>query len=517
MISTTKRILCIHLPNWSKQRHRVAQFEVASAAPGRKPAADPFEDRLALERLAGWCERFSPIVGIEQSVGSDCLLLDITGLDHLFGGEAAMAQRIAASLKRFGLCAKLAIADTIGAAWAVANTLPVERTASGEATIFLIVPPGETAAALHRLPVEALRLTEQTVDLLHQLGIYQIGQLESLPRRELSSRLGRQLLVRMNQAAGRVDEPLKAYRCLPEFIERWSPDYPLERRAMIDAAFERLISRLATSLAAHGRGALRVQCLADCPPEEPIIFAVGTFEPSASAAHLLELMAVQLERVSFPAPLTRITVEASQTAPLEYRQQEMFSVGRGRQDLHRQLAGLIDRLSNRLGRRRVLRARLCNEAQPELAFRYDPLVGGSNARDGRRRARSHGQLLPRPLCLLPRPVVLSLFSPPKSENGALKKGTGTTTEGVPEYSRGQDVVEPVPFFNKPNGPSFAFQLDGRRYEVADSWGPERIETGWWRGRPIWRDYYCVETTAGQRLWIFLAAGEKRWFLHGLFE
>ena len=137
--------------------------------------------------------------------------------------------------------------------------------------------------------------------------------------------------------------------------------------------------------------------------------------------------------------------------------------------------------ANRLGRRSVLRWQLCNEAQPELAFRYAPLVGGISSARRKRRTRTSTELPSRPLCLLPQPVALSVLSA------------------------------------APGGRLFQFRLGGRRHEVAKGWGPERIETGWWRGRPIWRDYYRVETTGGRRFWLFRTAIDRRWFLHGMFE
>jgi len=457
-----KRILCIRLPN-------------------KKHPHDPFADRELLEQLAAWCERFSPVVGIEQSCGTDCLLLDVSGLEHLFGGEVAMARKIVESFGRRGLTVRVAIADTIGAAWAVARAFRIGDHSEGSPATYHIVPHGETTAALEPLPIEALRLAEETADLLHQLGIYSIGQLEALPRRELSSRFGRQLLVRMNQAAGRTNEPLEAYRCPPEFRARWSPEHAIARRETVAAAFEKLIGHVATKLAASGCGALRLECRADCQSGEPLMFAVGMFEPSAAPGHLFELVEMQLRHLQFSEPVTCLTIEASHTAPLDYRQREMFFRPADRNRSRRQLAGLVDRLSNRLGRRSVLRGQLCNEAQPELAFRYAPLVGGISSARRKRRTRTSTELPSRPLCLLPQPVALSVLSA------------------------------------APGGRLFQFRLGGRRHEVAKGWGPERIETGWWRGRPIWRDYYRVETTGGRRFWLFRTAIDRRWFLHGMFE
>ncbi|MDE3211435.1 MAG: DNA polymerase Y family protein, partial [Pseudomonadota bacterium] len=48
-------------------------------------------------------------------------------------------------------------------------------------------------------------------------------------------------------------------------------------------------------------------------------------------------------------------------------------------------------------------------------------------------------------------------------------------------------------------------------------GPERLETGWWDGGQVCRDYYVVETAQGQRAWVFCAPGEQSgWMLQGWF-
>ena len=130
---------------------------------------DPGADRAALLQLAAWCEQFSPIVGIEPP---DDLALDITGLGPLFGGEQSLAQQVLRAIQQQGAAGQLGIADTIGAAWAIAHC---------RKEFPIVVPPGETAAALADLPVAALRLQEQT-DILKELGIERIGQLLALPR-----------------------------------------------------------------------------------------------------------------------------------------------------------------------------------------------------------------------------------------------------------------------------------------------------------------------------------------------
>jgi protein ImuB len=173
-----------------------------------------------------------------------------------------------------------------------------------------------------------------------------------------------------------------------------------------------------------------------------------------------------------------VSVEAAATAPLQRRQQELFSDGTQRRD-PRHLAVLLERLSSRLGRRAVLGVRLMSDAAPQRAWRHDPLIGACRPR--RRRPKPPAELPPRPLRLLPRPAPLDAMS----------------------------VV--------PDGPPLRFHLYGREHQVARTWGPERIETGWWRGCVVGRDYYRIETTTGRRFWLFRRLRDGQWFVHGMFE
>ena len=435
------------------------------------------ENLEALRELAEHCRRFSPTVGVEPP---DCLLLDITGLAHLFGGEAALVRKVAEDFAHRGLAARMAVADTFGAAWALTHyaedcKLDVEPPSSICNSQFSIcnLPPGQTAA-LRPLPIESLRLPPETVALLHQLGLYQIGQVEALPREDLTARFGPRLLERLDQATGRLPEPILADEPRPRFAARWSLEYPTGRREIVEGLVEQLIGRVAAELWASGHGALQLECRLTCAHQYSL--SVGLFEPTASVGHLFELVRLQLERLRIAAPVSGVEVEVPLTAPLETRQQELFADEPQRRN-PRRLAALVERLGSRLGRRAVLGVRLLADAQPELAFRCDPLIGGPRPR----RRRTAVALPPRPLRLLARPARLE----------AVICGP----DGVPRQ----------------------FHWQGHAQQVARSWGPERIETGWWRGRAAGRDYYRVETAAGHRFWLFARLRDGRWFLHGMFE
>ena len=237
---------------------------------------DPAADRQALEALAAGCQQFSPLVGCERVDTPESLFFDVTGLGPLFGGEEALARRIVAWFRGRELEIRLAIADTLGAAWALAHFgADTLARSAGEGTPcnprwrFGPVPfPAACSishgASLSPLPIEALRLPDSTVDLLHQLGIHRIGPLERLPREDLTSRFGPELLRRLDQAAGRLPETVPAILPPPEFEARRSLEYPSTRREVIGALLDAAVEELSQMLLRLDRGALRLDCRLDC-------------------------------------------------------------------------------------------------------------------------------------------------------------------------------------------------------------------------------------------------------------
>jgi len=496
----------VWLPQWPSQRRAVAQPEL--------------DDRQALERLAEWCGQFSPMVGLEDSAAPESLLLDITGLEPLFGSETALAQKVVRALADRGLAVRAAVADTIGTAWAVAHYGEGQRAAGRmqqaeckmqnpkckvqdaylrlsrssfivHHSSFILVLAGAAANALRPLPIEALRLPGETVDLLHQLGVHRIAQLEKLPREELGCRFGPRLVQRWDQALGRLAEPIPAHPLPPELEAQYSLEYPTAQQETIKRILEQLIGRLAERLVQCGRGVVQLRCRLECQSAGSRELSVGLFQATASAQRLLQLARVQLERLALPAPVSAVYVQAAVTARLPRRQEELFPDGRAQQH-RRELADLIERLSGRLGSRSVLCPRLLPEAQPELAYRYDPLVGAL-ARKGSRRGRSPNRPHPDPL--------------PKGEGDLPLRPLRLVSQAL-----ALAVISIVP-----DGPPLQFRFSNHPHHVAQTWGPERIETGWWRGRGVERDYYRIESTSGRRFWVFRRRDDGKWFMHGTFE
>src|SRR5262249_43115430 len=148
-------------------------------------AADPAADDAALRALALWATRYTPAVApFDEKSGADGLFLDIAGAAHLFGGETQLLADLEERLARFGLPAGTAIAATPGAAWALARFQRTPHT---------ILTPGEEYAALAPLPIEALRLSGETLRTLRRLGFKRIGALIDNPRAPFAARFEREL------------------------------------------------------------------------------------------------------------------------------------------------------------------------------------------------------------------------------------------------------------------------------------------------------------------------------------
>lgn len=435
---------------------------------------DPRADRTALQQLAWWCQQFTPFVGLEEDDLPESLLLDITGCAHLFGGEAQMAEHVTAEFSRRDLYVRSAIADTIGAAWAAAHYGP-----DG--------PPlpcthgrGETSETLNPLPIQALRLPAAVVEALRALDIRTIGQVRALPRSTLPSRFGPDLLWRLDQALGSIPELLHPERP-PDVIEaEWSADFALRNRRHIETVLRELITQIAGRVHARGQGVQHLRCSFQGEKQPPVQMSIRLLNATVSVRHLFELVCLQLERQLLPGEISRVHVRVLAAGPLATQVITLWD-GEGKCCHGRDVEQMLERLSCRLGDDAVLRPQLAADAQPEYEWR--------GARDaGREKCTAHSSLLAtrhsplvRPLCVLAVPESIEVWA------------------------------------LAPEGPPLRFYWQQEEHTLRWSWGPERIETGWWRGEHIRRDYYRVETLAGQWFWLFRRREDGCWFLHGAFN
>ena len=158
--------------------------------------ADHEGDAAWLARLGLFAaRRWTPRAAVSDPNG---LWLDLTGVAHLFGGERRLCERILAFVNRLGFSARIAVAGTAGAAYALARF---------GAEPLILCPSGREAEAIAPFPLAALRLEEAVLNAAHRLGLERIGELIAMPRAPLQRRFGATLLLRLDQALGRAGEP----------------------------------------------------------------------------------------------------------------------------------------------------------------------------------------------------------------------------------------------------------------------------------------------------------------------
>ena len=457
--------------------------DARAIAPGLLSApAEPQAAAAALERLALWAERYSPLAAMETTPGFEGLMLDMTGGAHLFGGEAALLEDIVQRLSNAAVPARAAVADTPGAAWALARF--------GDEPI---APPGGARQALAALPMEALRLEDPAVRLLGRLGLRRIGDLYGLPRaglaRRFSGEAGLQLVRRLDQALGAQTEALQAvrrpplYRVWRTFLE------PLIDVAGVEWVLPDLVGDLSRQLEQGGTGARSVGLVAFRTDGRTTEIEASLSAAARSPAHILRLLKEKgLDRLDLGFGADAVMVCAHRTEALTQRQGDLQSSQLSTDN--QALAGLIDRLSARLGEGAVRRPVAVQSHLPERSERW---------------ARAGPDTHPAPPMEQDRPRPLMLLDPPER------------IEAVAEL---------------PDSAPARFVWRRMAHRVLRAQGPERLSPEWWRAAsdrvPRTRDYYTVEDEAGRRFWLFreglydrieaepLETRPPSWWLHGVF-
>jgi protein ImuB len=434
---------------------------------------DVAADAQLLDAIADWCGRYTPLVAADPPDG---ILLDIGGCAHLFGGEDNLAADLAARLGGFGFAARLAIAPTIGAAWAVAHFGAAHVAAGGERD------------TLAPLPLAALRIAAETVAALARVGLKRIGDILDMPRAPLAARFGADLIRQLDRALGREDEPLSPRLPVAPYLAERLFAEPIVREEEVLATIERLATRLQAALAARGEGARRIELALFRTDGVVKRIAAGTSrpvrDPLAVRALFVERLAALGDEIDpgFGYDLARLAVAVAEPCP-----DEQIGLGAGDDG---ELDRLVDRLSARLGARRVSRLVAQDSHIPELAAFAAPAQATARTQSGWpafRRFSTEVDLAPRPLRLLAKPEPIA------------------------------DVVSSVP-----DGPPVRFRWRRALHEVVAAEGPERIEGAWWSTAdgPA-RDYYRVEDSDGLRFWLFRAGlyrshAAPLWFLHGMY-
>jgi protein ImuB len=462
-------------------------------------------DAGSLRSLAAWALRFSPTVmpvmteiargnGGRYAVQTDYgLAMDLTGMQRVHGDEGALLARVARVFGRMGFAARVASASTLACAWAVARF--------GDAARAMVRAGGERAV-MEPLAIDCLDPDLATLESLAAVGVTRVQHLLALSRSEIAARYPMGLLERLDRAVGRRQEPpLDGVRAFEPIVGEFVFEGPTDRFEALLAgagvALDRLLDVLARCQRAVRTLAVRIQ-----RPQGPADqFEIPFARPSVHRAHIARMLWTRLERVDLSQPVDAVRLRAARTARLRHVQ-AVASGPAGTWIDASQLgeqgpAELLDALVARLGRDRVLRARLCWSHLPERIVRFESVLDGGDASgeegvDGDVYGGESTELASR-LGAMDRPSIL-WFKPLATRAVALH----------------------------PDGPVARIRFQGKDHGVIACIGPHRVSPEWWRwepggASPVDRDYYRVQLDDGR--WILACrtarGGESGWVVQGV--
>lgn len=416
-----------------------------------------------LTNLANWSIYYSPCVAIDLPGG---LIMDATGCAHLWGGEEAYLEHIRERFTTRGYQVQIAMADTIGAAWAFS------RFARGN----IIIGKGQQDTAIQYLPPASLRLEQPVVEQLQKLGLYQVKDFMNMPRTALRRRFGESLLHRLDQALGHTEESIIPVQPPPAYLERLPCLELITTATGISIALEKLLTILCHRLEQEQNGVREVIFKCYRADHQITGAKVETSRPGYNTRHLIKLFEDKIARLAPGPGIELFTIEAAKVEPVVVNNITMWE---GACTLQSQaLSELVDRLAMRVGIEAIKLYTPAEEYLPERSYKTIALSDGQQTESWKLNR-------PRPLQLLRIPEPVEVMAP------------------VPDY------------------PPMLFRYKGKRHKIVKADGPERIEQQWWLQRGEHRDYYYVEDETGCRYWLFrsghYASGKThQWFLHGFF-
>lgn len=416
-----------------------------------------------LTRIAKWSIRFTPVVSIDFPNG---LIMDITGCAHLWNGEISYLDNIKTRFKKLGFYTRISIADTIGAAWAIAR-FGNEKT---------IIESGQQKNAILKLPPSSLRIEPETTERLHKLGLNQVNQFINLPRHALLRRFGQSFLSRIDQSIGFEEEFIQPVEPVTIYQERLPCLEAIVTATGIEIALRQLLEILCDRLRKEEKG-IR-SCIfkgfrVDGKIEK---IEIGTNYPSSQVKHLFKLFEIKISTIEPALGIELFILEAPKVESISSYQEKLWENNQGMDE--RGLSELMDRLAGKIGADKINRYLPAEHYWPERSIQ--PAI---SLRD---KPTSNWKLdRPRPLQLLPRPEPIEVTAP------------------IPDY------------------PPMLFRHKGKLHKISRADGPERIEQEWWIQEGEHRDYYHVEDEEGHRYWLFRSGhytGQRtqQWFLHGFF-
>jgi protein ImuB len=439
-----------------------------------------------LQRLCLHAQRFTSFVSIEPP---NALLLEIRGSLRLFGPLDRLQAGIDTCWQQLALSAHSATAPaTLAALWIARGGHLCSGAASNGAPPHIEdfrTLPGHLA----KLPIACTAWDTERLQTLRAMGVTRLGELLRLPRAGLARRLGTAAVQDLDIALGRQFAPRRAFVPRERFRARCDFETEIENAVYLDKALEPLIERCAQFLRERQAGvqALRLRLRHRAKPATCVHLGLASI--TGERRRLMDVVTQKLTRLELSAPVQSMELISGSLQPLSAGSLDAFArlvgaracagagvgAGRGRDSVPE----LVERLRARLGEGAVYGVAPISEHRPEAAWRRVHELSLTCARRGIEKridvSASAGDGMPRPVWLL-------------------------------------DAPQPLP------EPDMQHHQSGLILEE----GPERIESGWWDGKGVARDYYVARQVRGAsrshgaKLWVFQERRSKRWYLHGMF-
>ncbi len=441
---------------------------------------DTAAEAQALEQLATWALTFTPMACIAPP---NAVLADIGGSLQLFAGLPRLVSRLVAGTHALGYAPRLGLAPTPGAALLLAR--------AGHAAP--VTTHAQLHAALAPLPLALMDIDERTRATLHEAGVTRFGQAVALPRDGLARRFGSGLVETLDQALGRIPDPRPPHLPAPRFAGKLDLPAPVHDVEALGFGVQRLVQELSAWLTARGLGVVRMTLTLTHErhmrqrgvPATVVPFALGS--PARMPAHLLGVLRERLARVALPASVETLALASEDVAPLAGRNLGLLPGD----EADAVTVPLLDRLRARLGDHAVTLLLPQAEHRPERALSDGPIGMPANTR---RQDAGHAAT---PRRAKTRPV------------------THRSTKSAPVVPL-PEAPRPLWLLAEPQ--PLAHLLETQPWVLCD--GPERIESGWWDGADVRRDYFVARTPADETVWIYrdhrYGIEDGEWFLHGLF-
>jgi protein ImuB len=435
-----------------------------AAAPGIDPRPrDVMRERELMQRLAGIAATFTPQVCIEPPDG---LLLEIKPSINLFGGLHQLCRRLREACRADPVFARIQAQPR----FTLAPTALAALAAARAGARCFITDPAVLPALLAPLPLAVLRWPEEQNARLTAMGVRTLGELMRLPRAGFAKRFGVTLLADLDRLLGRRADPRRRLKGRERYAGRIDLDHEVEDHERILHALTPLLDELEQFLRVRQRGITALQCRFHHYRAAPTRCTLRLAAPEANAENLAKLLRERLATLVLPEPVRRCELRGGALSERTATSRPLWSPGERGHTPATEMPALIEHLRARLGSDAVYGICRVSEHRPENSWRVtEPTLARDSRSAAMRRATD---------CAFRRPLWLWHAAQQLESQ-----------RGRPRYHGSLELLA----------------------------GPERIESGWWDGSDVQRDYYIAQDAEGARLWIYReCAAPRRWFLHGIF-